>query len=123
MGENGFAGVVLMKLSKAFDCTRHDLLIGKLHAYGFSEKTFTFFYSYFKSKKQNVKIENFIWRFIWRRACFATNPLQLILNDLLATLKMAELYNFSGDNTISTASKIMNNLIHTLEKESEATAE
>ena len=74
-------------------------------------------------RKKNVKIENFIWRFIWRRVCFASNPLQFILNDLLATLKMVELYNFADDITISTASKIMNNLIHTLEKESEATAE
>ena len=31
---------------------------------------------------------------------------------------MSELYNFSDDNTISIASKKMNNLIHTLVKES-----
>ena len=43
----------------------------------------------------------------------------LLLNDLLATLKMSELYNFADDNTISTASKNMSNLIQTLEKESE----
>ena len=42
---------------------------------------------------------------------------------LLATLKMPELYNFADDNTISTASKNMNNLIHTLEKESETAVE
>ena len=43
----------------------------------------------------------------------------LFLNDLLATLKMSELYNFADDNTISTASKNMSNLIQILEKESE----
>ena len=43
----------------------------------------------------------------------------LFLHDLLETLKISELYNFADDNTISTASKNMNNLIHTFKKESE----
>ena len=47
----------------------------------------------------------------------------LFLSDLLATLKMSELYNFADDNTISTASKNMSNLIQTLEKESETAVE
>ena len=53
-----FVEAVLMDCSKAFDCIPHDLLIAKLHAYGFSEKSLTFFYSYLKWRKQNVKINN-----------------------------------------------------------------
>ena len=41
-----FVGAVLMDLSKAFDCIPHDLLIAKLHAYGCSEDSLVFFYSY-----------------------------------------------------------------------------
>ena len=56
LDENFVAGTVLMDLSKAFDCIPHDLLIAKLHAYGFSQKRVTFIYSYLKRRKQNVKI-------------------------------------------------------------------
>ena len=47
-----------MDLSKAFDCIPHDLLVAKLHAYGLSEDTVTFIYSYLKRRKQGVKINN-----------------------------------------------------------------
>ena len=36
------AGTVLMDLSNDFDCIQHDLLIAKLYAYGFSEKSAVF---------------------------------------------------------------------------------
>ena len=51
-------GAILMDLSKAFDCIPHDLLIAKLHAYGFNENSLVFIYSYLKRRRQSVRINN-----------------------------------------------------------------
>ena len=46
LDNKGYGGAVLMDLSKAFDTLNHDLLIAKLHAYGFDIKTLKLLHSY-----------------------------------------------------------------------------
>ena len=50
LDENFQTGTVLIDLSKAFDCTPHDLLIAKLYADGLGEEIAMFFYSYLKGR-------------------------------------------------------------------------
>ena len=52
----GFGGGVLMDLSKAFDTLNHDLLIAKLHAYGFDTNSLSLVKSYFTDRWQRTKI-------------------------------------------------------------------
>ena len=55
LDEGGKAGAVVMDLSKAFDSIRHDLLIAKLHAYGFSHEALSFINDYLTNGQQRVK--------------------------------------------------------------------
>ena len=49
-------GILLTNLSKAFDCLSHELLLAKLHAYGFSISALRLIYSYLANRKQKPKI-------------------------------------------------------------------
>ena len=50
----GFASGVIMDLSKSFCTINHQLLLPKLHAYGFSKQPLTC--SYLSYRKQRIKI-------------------------------------------------------------------
>ena len=52
------AGIIMMDLFKAFDCLSHDLLIAKLHAYGFSKQSLMLLQYYLKERTQRVKINS-----------------------------------------------------------------
>ena len=46
LDSKGYGGAVLMDLSKAIDTINHNLLIAKLHAYGFSKESLKLIKSY-----------------------------------------------------------------------------
>ena len=56
-----------MDLSKAFDTLDHDLLVAKLHAYGFSNNALRLIKSYLSDRWQRVKINNpyTTWSALW----------------------------------------------------------
>ena len=47
-----------MNLSKAFDSLQHDLIIAKLHAYGFDMQALKLIYSYLSNRIQSVKVKD-----------------------------------------------------------------
>ena len=53
-----YARILLTDLSKTFDCINHELLIAKLHAYGFSLESLTFIQSSLSNRIQIVKINS-----------------------------------------------------------------
>ncbi len=47
-------GAIFMDLSKAFDCIKHDLLLAKLHAYGFNREALSLIHSFLENRQQRV---------------------------------------------------------------------
>ena len=123
-----FFGAVLMDLSKAFDCIPHELLIAKMHAYGFELNTLVFFYSYL-FRKQNVKMNNTYSVFqvllsgVPQGSILGPILFNIFINYLLLNIENSELHNFADDNTISCSSKTLRDLITNLEIESNKATE
>ena len=55
----GYEAAILMDLSEDFDIINHELLIAKLHAYGFTRESLLIILSYLSDCWQHVKIDSF----------------------------------------------------------------
>ena len=55
LDKKGYGGAVLMDISQAFDTLHHDLLIAKLHAYGFTRESLKLIKSYLTNRWQRTK--------------------------------------------------------------------
>ena len=58
LDNNEYVAVVLMDLSRAFDCLPHKILLIKLSAYGLSDEAVILLKSYLSDLKQRIKLNN-----------------------------------------------------------------
>ena len=59
LDQGGEYAALLTDLSKVFDCLPHDLIIAKLHTYGFDKASLRLMQSYLTDRYQRVKINHF----------------------------------------------------------------
>ena len=104
--DNGkLAGALLTDLFKAFDCLNHNLMIAKLHAYGFDHNSLTYVYSYLSGRKQRSKVNNSLssWAPIKTRvpqgSILGSLFSNLFINDIFFFIKETELTNYADANT------------------------
>ena len=125
---NGY-GALLTDLSKAFDCLPHDLIVAKVHAYGFSIDSLKLINSYLTERKQRVKINDQFSS--WLDIVVGVSQ-GSILGPLFFNIFLCDMFLFSNDidfpryaddNTPYCIGKTLEEVISQLEKSSKSTFE
>ena len=106
LDKHGHTGALLMDLSKAFDCLDHDLLVAKLHAYGFGRSVLTFIYNYLNDRKKGVKVNGAFSE--WKESMKGVpqgsivGPLlfTIFIHDIFSLVNETEVCNYADDTTI-----------------------
>ena len=129
LDEKKVVGAVLTDLSKAFDCLPHDLLIAKLHAYGFERSALNFILSYLTDRTQRTQVDG---EYSNQRTLKYGVPqgsilgpllFNLFMNDIFYFMDKAKLANYADDTSTYISEEGIFPFLHALKSETEVVLE
>ena len=113
-----------MDLSKAFDTIKHDLLVAKIYAYGFSKESLKVIHSYLSNRWHRTKIHKQFssWKELIQGvpqgSVLGSLLFNTYLNDLFYIAESTNVCNFADETTFYACKKGVNSLSNRLEHDS-----
>ena len=119
-----YFGARLRDLSKAFDSISHELILAKLHAYGFSLRALRLIHSYLTNRKQRARVNGdyISWEEILfgvpQGSILGTLLFNIFLCDLFLIMKETSFASCADDNMLYVTDENLDEVIKSLEEDS-----
>ena len=117
--KGGVTAMVLMDLSKAYDCLPHNLLIAKLDPYGVGADSAKLVFSYLTDRKQKVKAGYSFttWKCLSKGVPQGFVLINVFINDFFYAIEHSQVCNFAGDDTTFACGETLNEVTKSIEND------